>query len=347
MQVGKGGYDGKEWLLFTLKMQVQLYRLDHFYTVMASAPCLLQPIASAAAREHASSPVGIQHAFSVRKMKPVIGKSIGQQPGTEKDRRERGDVLPDLDISVNTNIGFGRADNQDATWMAPATAPAALRRMGRLVAVADGMGGHKGGAIASRLACNALRDYYKRRPGLSETPVDLCRHLCELVYRIDLSVRWNAHIHPALEDMGTTLSCLVLTPRSTLIAHVGDSRIYRLRRGRLSMLTEDHTFVGEMIFEGLLTPEAASRHPLRHILTRSVGTGEQLEMVYSRIDRFFSDDRFLLCTDGLHSALASDRITDWLGRDSAASEIAAGLVDEALAQGSRDNITAMVVKPAQ
>ncbi len=291
------------------------------------------------------SPFGIQHAFSKRKMKTFNGKSIGQQPGKEKDRRERGDVLPALDIFVNTNIGLGRADNQDAAWIAPATAD--LRRMGRLVAVADGMGGHRGGAVASRLACNALRDYYQRRPGLSETPVDLCRHLCNLVYRIDRKVRWNAHVHPELEDMGTTLSCLVLTPRSTLIAHVGDSRIYRLRRGRLSMLTEDHTFVGEMIFEGLLTPEAASRHPLRHILTRSVGTGEQLEMVYSRIDRFFTDDRFLLCTDGLHAALASDRIADGLGRNSAASEIAAGLVDEALAQGSRDNITAMVVKPAE
>ena len=144
--------------------------------------------------------------------------------------------------------------------------------------------------------------------------------------------------------MGTTLSCLVITPTNSIIAHVGDSRIYRLRQGHLACLTVDHTFVQDMIFEGEVVPGKAHRHPLRHMLTRAVGTGEPLALVDSRIDLLKKEDCFLLCTDGLCNALSDTCIHDLLSRPATASETAAKLVMQALQNGARDNITAIVIK---
>ena len=118
------------------------------------------------------------------------------------------------------------------------------------------------------------------------------RHLEETVLRIDRQICRHGYRVPALADMGTTLSCLIMTARHTIIAHVGDSRIYRLRRGHLTCLTTDHTFVQDMIFEGEVDPTHAAKHPLRHMLTRVVGTQEPLEWVDTRIDPLLCGDRF-------------------------------------------------------
>lgn len=247
-----------------------------------------------------------------------------------------------LDIAAETHIG-GRAENQDAVWISSVNGHAGR---GRLVAVADGMGGHRSGEIASRDACNALHEYYAlRRHG--ERVHELARLLSDLVYRIDRRLRWRSLQDPALADMGTTLSCLVLTGRHSLIAHVGDSRIYRLRRGHLSCLTRDHTLVGDLVSEGELAPEEAGRHPLRHLLTQAVGAGEPLETVQTRIDRLQPGDRFLLCTDGLHTAVTTDGISAQLRRDVSAKQIAAGLAGDALRNGTRDNVTVVIVKTEQ
>ena len=162
--------------------------------------------------------------------------------------------------------------------------------------------------------------------------------------RIDRRIRRRGYRHADLADMGTTLSCLVITREHAIVAHVGDSRIYRLRRGYLTCLTVDHTFVQDMIFEGEVDPARAAEHPLRHLLTRVAGTAEPLEWVDTRIDPIRSADRFLLCTDGLHNSLAPAHIALVLNRPWQARRIASTLVADALQAGARDNITAIVIK---
>lgn len=145
-----------------------------------------------------------------------------------------------------------------------------------------------------------------------------------------------------MQDMGTTLSCLVLTDSHSIIGHVGDSRIYRWRSGYLSCLTKDHTFVQEMITEGEIDPTTAGKHPLRHLLTQVVGTAEPLEHVLARVDRIKAGDRFLLCTDGLHNWVPDEQISNVLALDGSAGLLASNLVNAALMNKARDNVTALV-----
>lgn len=196
------------------------------------------------------------------------------------------------------------------------------------------------------MACNGLDKYYQCRitGQPSWTPRDLKRHLEEALLRVDRDIRRCGLREPSLADMGTTLSCLVVSTGHTIVAHVGDSRIYRLRRGYLTCLTVDHTFVQDMILEGEIDPARAAGHPLRHLLTNVVGTVEPLEWVDTRIDQLADGDRFLLCTDGLHNSLPPQRIARELKKSCPAGQIAAGLVHLAVRAGARDNITAVVVK---
>ena len=222
-----------------------------------------------------------------------------------------------------------------------------LNGNGSLFAMADGMGGHPGGGFASQLACDGLNNYFKKKIKRKRNKADISRHLADGILRIDRWIRLQGLRDRKLEDMGTTLSCLVITNTHSIIAHVGDSRIYRLRKGHLTCLTVDHTFVQDMIFEGEVAPEKAHLHPLRHMLTRAVGTGEPLTLVDSRIDPLKKKDCFLLCSDGLYNALTDTCILDLLSIQSTASEAAAKLVKRALQNGARDNITAIVIKLEQ
>jgi protein phosphatase len=140
------------------------------------------------------------------------------------------------------------------------------------------------------------------------------------------------------------MKLLAISDTYSIIAHVGDSRVYRLRNGVLSCLTVDHTFVQDMIFEGEVDPGRAHLHPLRHMLTRAVGTGETLPLVDTRTDRLKEMDCFLLCTDGLFNVLADSSMKDRLSRQEAASESAEELIRQAIKAGARDNVSAVVVK---
>lgn len=245
-------------------------------------------------------------------------------------------------VGFKTHIGFGRQDNEDAAYVA--SSKFARNRGGLLMALADGIGGHKGGGYASHYTCEALDSYYERlsRRCGHLTTAELYHYLIDHIYRIDRRLRLKASTTERFKDMGTTLSCLVLTDTHSIIGHVGDSRIYRWRAGHLSCLTKDHTFVQEMIDEGEIDPATADRHPLRHLLTQVVGTAEPLEHVYARIDTIKAGDRFLVCTDGLHNAVSERKICNLLTTDGNAETLAAGLVNEALANETRDNVTVLV-----
>ncbi len=247
-----------------------------------------------------------------------------------------------MSLGFRTDTGLGPQRNEDTAWAARDTF--SRSSAGRLMAVADGLGGHSGGAYASRFACTALADYYRRLPRrcTPSTPAELRRYLADLIFSIDRRLRTKANSSEDCQDMGTTLTCLALTATHSIIGHVGDSRIYRWRGGHLSCLTRDHSFVQEMITEGEVDPEDADNHPLKHLLTQAVGTGEPLEHVLSRVDAIKAGDRFLLCSDGLHDFVSDGQICRLLALEKDAGSLAAALVDKALASGTRDNVTALV-----
>jgi protein phosphatase len=247
-----------------------------------------------------------------------------------------------MDFFAVSNIGLKRARNEDAYLaLSFPTEPVGGNR-GYLFAVADGIGGNGFGDLASRMTCRSLKTFF------STDPVDLLPEQFEkgmdLLFRsIDRKIRWQAIENPACRHMGTTLSVLVLFGKFGVMAHVGDSRIYRLRESKLVQLTTDHTFVQDMIAEGDLTPESAKTHPFRNMLTRAVGTQEPLEEVQTRILDIAAGDRFLLSSDGLHNLVSDLQIASTLKGGIDPRDSAEHLLAAALEKGGNDNVTIIVV----
>jgi protein phosphatase len=205
----------------------------------------------------------------------------------------------------------------------------------RLLVVADGMGGHRGGETASRLALETIGSVFDRDFGSAETLLGRAfRAANDEIHRVGAS-------DPSLHGMGTTGVAILIGPSDEgWVAHVGDSRAYRLRDGRLDQITEDHSWVFEEVRQGRITAEEASGHPMKNVLLRSIGVGSDVDVSVSAID-LRSGDCFLLCSDGLWGELDDPVIAEVLAREPPSS--AAGeLVDLANAHGGRDNVTVVV-----
>ncbi|MEX2458794.1 MAG: Stp1/IreP family PP2C-type Ser/Thr phosphatase, partial [Actinomycetota bacterium] len=227
-----------------------------------------------------------------------------------------------VSLGAQTDVGRTRETNEDGYL---AEDP--------LYAVADGMGGHRAGEVASRMALEALAEV---------EPDDGPHSLPERVKAANRVVHQRASEDKDLEGMGTTLTALVMDGSEARIAHVGDSRAYLLRDGELKMLTEDHTLVRRMVTEGKLTTEEAERHPQRSILTRALGVDAEVDVDEMTV-RLRGGDRLLLCTDGLTSMLGEDRIGEILRSDSDPQGAADALVEAANEAGGQDNITVVVL----
>ena len=251
-----------------------------------------------------------------------------------------------LEVCSRTDIGLKRKRNEDSLLVIERGGLHPL--LGELFAVADGMGGHPAGDMASRLACEALKDEYIRPLTFTQRLSLLVLPQKALVSRlknaVDMAQKRLARYevtHAKCRGFGTTLSALVIRGRRAIICHVGDSRIYRLRDGRLEQLTEDDTLVQEMVREGDLEQEEARTSPYRHVLTQALGGG--LEAIHTSVETVRSGDTFLLSTDGLHDLVPHVKIKEILGFKDIAS-ICPALVKAALAKGGKDNITVIVVK---
>ncbi|PKN61693.1 MAG: hypothetical protein CVU57_28150 [Deltaproteobacteria bacterium HGW-Deltaproteobacteria-15] len=245
-----------------------------------------------------------------------------------------------------TDIGLKREENEDTfLFIDDHDLRYESGSLGKLFAVADGMGGHKGGAEASRMACERLLDYYYAdRSGSSNTGdfgYARLRILDEAFHRADLDIHDVSLRVRELEGMGTTLSALVLLKETALIAHVGDSRIYRLRNHRLERLTQDHTMAQLSIEMGYMDEEEAARHPQSNILTDVIGQG--FDEVQTRMEQVRQGDLFLLCTDGLHHTVSESRIQEIMESFSVEDTACDRLVREAIQGGGRDNITVILV----
>ena len=224
--------------------------------------------------------------------------------------------------TLRTDIGRLRRQNEDAAWFDESRA---------VFAVADGIGGHLAGEVASRMAIEAVQRMAKDNacPGIAA--------LREAVASAHETILAHAQDHIECAGMGTTLSVLWLGVNYAYIAHVGDSRIYRLREGSLTQITQDHSLVEELVRAGLITREQARTHPRRNIITRALGTHGENEP-----DLLVTDvrdgDLFLLCTDGLTGMVADGDIERVL-RENDMETAADRLLALALEAGGRDNVT--------
>jgi protein phosphatase len=235
-------------------------------------------------------------------------------------------VLRVDDQAFRTDTGRQRSENEDSLFV---RAP--------IFVVADGMGGAQAGEVASKAAADAFdRD-------LPEGPPE--RFLRETIEAANRSIHELARADASRAGMGTTITAAIVDAQTEEVAigHVGDSRAYRLRRGRLEQLTRDHSLVEEMRRKGQITDAQAEDHPQRSIITRALGPEPEVEVDLQTVPAA-PGDVFLLCSDGLTTMVGEERIAAALGSADSMRDAVRALVDEANAAGGRDNITALAFR---
>jgi PPM family protein phosphatase len=270
-------------------------------------------------------------------------------------------------FGVQTDRGKRRPRNEDAVLSMPDAG---------LFAVADGMGGHAGGDVASRLAVGALESTWASAPlradaraarlanaggaGAAADAIDRAasavqnggRDAAQLEHRLRLgfaaardAIRAAATARPELAEMGTTLTAVAFDGdgATALVGHIGDSRLYMLRAGELHQLTRDDTWVQEQVEAGILTARQARRHPRSAVLTRVIGTRESDPPATAAVTTR-PGDTLLLCSDGLSGMISDEEIATLLGADAPPDTLAAELIDAANRRGGADNISVIVLR---
>ena len=230
---------------------------------------------------------------------------------------------------VKSDIGLSRKINEDSYIFAPPD----------LFAVADGMGGHEAGEVASSLAVDAICKHIEA----SRQTAEAGYLLEEAIIQANKQIFQMAQSKAECAGMGTTVTAIYIQEDRIYWGHVGDSRLYLLRDGRLMQVTRDHSLVGELLQNGSITPEQAQNHPHRNILTRAVGTAEDLQVDCDSLV-WEPGDLLLICSDGLTGLVSDEEILSVLVDTLSLEEKADLLVDKALAAGGFDNITVILAQ---
>ncbi|HVG22563.1 MAG TPA: Stp1/IreP family PP2C-type Ser/Thr phosphatase, partial [Thermoanaerobaculia bacterium] len=239
--------------------------------------------------------------------------------------------------ALRSDVGLVRSENQDFGTYTTAQEELESHPGGRLLIVADGMGGHRGGATASRLAAETVKAQF-----LGSETSDIPTALRDSLLRANARIYAEAQANPELRGMGTTTSVLAVRGEHGWLAHVGDSRIYLVRNGAIEQLTDDHSLVATMVREGLLTSAEAETHPRRNVLQRSMGVAEDVEVDLRGPIELQPGDTFILCSDGLHGLVKEPELREIAAKpiDAAADEF----LRKALERGAPDNVTVIVAR---
>lgn len=231
-----------------------------------------------------------------------------------------------------------RTENEDNYRLVLPSDLSLTDKKGHLIAIADGLGGHEAGQVASATALEGLVEAYYA----STSPSRVEPALQRAVQAANLRVHDQARRNPEYRGMQTTLSCVALAGASAFLAHVGDSRVYLLREGALSQLTDDHSEAAELVRLRLARPELLADHPRRNVLTRTIGSNLLLRPDFRRL-AVRTDDCFVVCTDGLWSEVSDEEIREVVSQQ--APEAACDqLIEFQLGRASLDNATVEVVK---
>jgi PPM family protein phosphatase len=228
-------------------------------------------------------------------------------------------------VGVRTDVGRVREGNEDSYLAEPP-----------LFVIADGMGGHSAGEVASETAVKVISD------GASQVSSEDPRSLARLLNNANAAIYTKAQSDAALRGMGTTCTLVMTGEGNAYIAHVGDSRAYRLRDGGIEQLTDDHTLVGRMVREGQISSEEAQHHPQRNVITNALGLDSNIAVDLREIEAR-PGDRLLLCSDGLSSMVSDSDIASTANASEDPQEAAEALVELALEAGGEDNITVLVL----
>lgn len=240
-----------------------------------------------------------------------------------------------------SDVGMARSHNEDCFE---------IDQEHQLYVVADGMGGHSHGEIASRIAVETIREFVEKAVDTDTTwpfnyDSNLERHSNALRSAIRLAhdnVLSAIGRDASLYGMGTTVAGFLINHDTAAVAHVGDSRVYRLRNGTLELLTQDHTWVNEQVVAGFLSEEQARVHPLKNVVTRALG-GDSEVVVDVREVTVAAGDRYLLCSDGLTTMLKDHQIQAEMESDRTLDETCRHLVQEANNRGGLDNVTVVLL----
>lgn len=234
-----------------------------------------------------------------------------------------------LQVSAKTDIGLSRKNNEDRYI---------VDKDQGLFIVADGMGGHLAGEVASQIAvetvCNSLQRVDESNPQ---------EQLKLAIEQANRTVEQTAKGDPALHGMGTTLSVILLHQQQVYLAHIGDSRIYRLRNQKLEQLSDDHSLVEEQLRQGIITKEQAKNSSLGNILLQAIGITPQLNICQKKIV-VATTDQFLLCSDGLTDMVSDAEIEALLRQPGTINLRCESLINAAIAAGGKDNITVVLLQ---
>lgn len=248
-----------------------------------------------------------------------------------------------VEVFALTDTGIKRTNNEDSFL---------VLEQQNIFAVADGMGGHSSGEIASKIAVDTISEFF-RNSSISEDSTWPYAYddnisfegnkLKTAVAVANEKIQEYAAEHPESRGMGTTVVAVLVLDSRLILCHVGDSRCYLLRDGKLSLVTSDHSWVNEQVKLGFLTEEEAQKHPFRNVITKALGTkGEATAEINETEGR--TGDILLLCTDGLNSMISDDEIARIVSKDAGLEEKAKSLIEAANNAGGEDNITLVLLK---
>ena len=264
----------------------------------------------------------------------LFGKKNKQaKPTGNNESHESGD----LKVVVMSDRGNIRTNNEDMGLFFKIADENVIREKGYMLIVADGMGGHNAGEVASRMATETIsREYFKQQNNSVE------KNLVKVFALANKNILEKATAQSALSGMGTTCTALVVIEDIIYYAHVGDSRAYIQKGDSIIQITEDHTYVQELVNSGDITAEEAAVHPKRNILTNAMGTKPDLRIDTGKCKfSFENNDLLLLCSDGLYDYLKDKELKDIIANNTL-KNAAEYMIQQAKQRGGHDNITVVL-----
>lgn len=235
-----------------------------------------------------------------------------------------------------TDTGILRKNNEDTIYVYQSKG-----ELENISIVADGMGGHNAGEIASRSAIEYFLEYFTDKFDKGEFE-NILYLMADAVTYSNANVYKNSFKDEAYNGMGTTFLCAIIFDKKLKICHIGDSRLYLFRNNELKQITEDHALVADMVRKGEITEEEARNHPNRNVITRSLGTSENVLIDTFEID-IEDDDIILMCSDGLNTMLEDDRIKRIVSSGESLETMVDSLIVEAKFEGGFDNVSVIIM----
>ena len=238
-----------------------------------------------------------------------------------------------VEIAHLTDIGCVREENEDSVYIDPE---------GRTFIVADGMGGHNAGEVASQMACEIIGNQLAQiEEGHSvENPLEWMERA---VLQAHEAITETAHQNPDYHGMGTTVEVLWLDNRKAYWGHVGDSRIYHIRNGDFKQITQDHSLINEYIQKGVLNPEEAWNSPMRHVILQALGSVEDIEVETGSVD-LKAGDLFLICSDGLTDVIKDKDLQELLFATQDLDVAVHNAIEQVKQLGAPDNISLILIR---